>query len=111
MTKASILLLYLRIFLQKPFRFACWVMVAIVTAYGIASTMASIFQCTPIPRAWNKSISGTCISITTNWYANAGYSIATDVIILLLPMPIIYHLQMHRNQKVALMLVFALGVL
>lgn len=84
-------------------------MLAIVSAYGVASTTASVFQCTPIARAWNKTVAGTCIDITTNWYANAGFSITTDVIILTLPMPVIYGLQMHTNQKVALMFVFALG--
>lgn len=90
MTKASILLLYLRIFVQKPFRVICWLMLAIVVSYEVASTAAAVFQCTrkfyhclkslslmwspAIPRAWNKAIPGTCINITTNWYANAGFS-------------------------------------
>jgi len=109
LTKASILLLYLRIFIVKRFRIICWIMLAIVVSYMIASTCAAIFQCTPIPRAWDKTVPGTCISITMNWYANAGFSIATDVIILLMPMPIIYSLRLQRNQKAGLMFVFALG--
>lgn len=111
MTKASILLLYLRIFIIKPFRVVCWVMLGIILSYMTASVFVSIFQCAPLPRAWDKSIPGTCISITMNWYANAGFSIATDVIILLMPMPIIYSLRLQRNQKVGLMVVFALGIL
>ncbi|RFU29212.1 hypothetical protein B7463_g7113, partial [Scytalidium lignicola] len=67
MTKTSILLLYLRIFVfQRSFRVICWIMLGIVTAYLIASTAAAIFQCTPIARAWDKSVNGTCINITTN---------------------------------------------
>ncbi len=64
---------------------------------------------TAIPRAWNKAIPGNCINITKNWYANAGFSIATDLIILMLPMFIIYSLQLPRSQKISLMFVFALG--
>ncbi|KAH7350619.1 integral membrane protein [Rhexocercosporidium sp. MPI-PUGE-AT-0058] len=109
LTKASILLLYLRIFVQKPFRVTCYVMLGIVLSYMVATWFATIFQCTPIPRAWNKSIPGTCIDITKNWYANAGFSIATDVIILVLPMPILYTSRLPPNQKRALMFVFALG--
>ncbi|RDW56811.1 hypothetical protein BP5796_12878 [Coleophoma crateriformis] len=66
-------------------------------------------ECTPLPRAWDKSIPGTCISITKNWYANAGFSIATDLVILVLPMPILYKSNIPSNQKAALMFVFALG--
>ncbi|OBT55762.1 hypothetical protein VE04_03377 [Pseudogymnoascus sp. 24MN13] len=109
LTKASILLLYLRIFIQRPFRIMCYVMLGIILSYMVATFFSSVFQCTPISRAWDKSIHGSCISIPKNWYANAGFSIATDFIILVLPMPIIYKSYLPSNQKVALMFVFALG--
>ena len=86
-------------------------MLGIVLSYMVATWFATIFQCTPIPRAWDKSLYGTCIDITANWYANAGFSIATDVIILVLPMPILYKSRLPPNQKRALMFVFALGAL
>jgi hypothetical protein len=41
LTKASILLLYLRLFVQKPFRLMCWILLGFVAAYGIATTLAS----------------------------------------------------------------------
>jgi hypothetical protein len=89
----------------------CYIMLGIVLSYMVATFFSSVFQCTPIPRAWDKTISGTCISIPMNWYANAGFSIATDFIILVLPMPNIYRSHLPSNQKLALMLVFALGTL
>ena len=109
MTKGSILFLYLRIFVQRMFRIICWIMLVIVLSYLIASMAASIFQCTPVARAWDKSIPGTCVNITMNWYANAGFSIATGVIILVLPMPIIHSLRLQTNQKIGLMFIFGLG--
>ncbi|KFY33316.1 hypothetical protein V494_07729 [Pseudogymnoascus sp. VKM F-4513 (FW-928)] len=102
LTKASILLLYLRIFIQRPFRIMCYVMLGIILSYMVATFFSSVFQCTPIPRAWDKKIPGSCISIPKNWYANAGFSIATDFIILVLPMPIIYKSYLPSNQKMAL---------
>ncbi|KAH6608673.1 hypothetical protein Trco_002019 [Trichoderma cornu-damae] len=109
LTKMSIVLLYLRIFVQKWFRISCYILLGIVTAYTIASTATSIFQCSPIKGAWDKSVHPKCISLTQNWYANAGYSIATDVLILLLPMQPIWTSKLPVNQKRALMFVFALG--
>ncbi|KAI1144667.1 hypothetical protein F5Y05DRAFT_408055 [Hypoxylon sp. FL0543] len=111
LTKASILLLYLRLFGNtKWLRWACRFMLTCVVMYCIASVTATIFQCTPITKAFDKSIEGTCISNGKFWYANAGFSIATDVIILTIPMPLVYALQIPRVQKAALMMVFALGV-
>ncbi|KIE03084.1 hypothetical protein MAJ_00598, partial [Metarhizium majus ARSEF 297] len=75
----------------------------------IGTVAASIWQCSPIKGAWDKSMKPTCISLTKNWYANAGYSIATDVLVLCLPMQPIWTSKLPVNQKRALMLVFALG--
>ncbi|KAF7714954.1 Uncharacterized protein PECH_007797 [Penicillium ucsense] len=109
LTKMSILLLYLRIFIQRWFRIVCFTLLIIISCYMIAALFASIFQCTPVARAWDKSIAGHCIDITTNWYANAGFSIATDIMILALPMYPIYHSKMAVRRKIALMMVFAFG--
>ncbi|KAK2029597.1 hypothetical protein LX32DRAFT_727918 [Colletotrichum zoysiae] len=67
LTKASILLLYLRIFVQRYFRILCHVLLSIILTYMVATSASSIWQCTPVPRAWDKSIPGTCISLTMNW--------------------------------------------
>lgn len=109
LTKTSILLLYRRIFVQQWFRYSCNTLICIVMAYCVATTASSIWQCTPIPLAWDKSLHGTCISMIKNWYANAGFAIATDVLILSLPMQPIWASKLPVNQKRALMLVFALG--
>lgn len=111
MTKMSILMLYLRIFIQRWFRITCYVLLVIITSYMVAAFFASVFQCTPVARAWNKAIPGSCINITTNWYANAGFSIATDIIILTLPMYPLYKSKIILKRKIALMIVFALGAL
>ena len=111
LTKMSILLLYLRIFIQRWFRIICHILLVIIASYMVAALFASIFQCTPVARAWDKSIAGSCISITNNWYANAGFSIATDLMILALPMYPIYRSKMALKRKIALMIVFAFGAL
>ncbi|KAK3395766.1 hypothetical protein B0T20DRAFT_419789 [Sordaria brevicollis] len=109
LTKTSILLLYLRIFVQRWFRIASYILMGIISAYMIATFGASVWQCTPVPRAWDKSIPGTCVDITTNWYANAGFSISTDILILALPMYPIFMSHLRKTQKVAVVLMFALG--
>lgn len=85
-------------------------MIGIVGSYCIASVIATIFQCQPLGRAFDKSIEGTCIQNNKFWFANAGFSIATDIIILLLPMPLVYQLQIPVAQKLALAGVFCLGI-
>ncbi|KAF7533940.1 hypothetical protein G7054_g6651 [Neopestalotiopsis clavispora] len=111
LTKSSILLLYMRIFGKiKWFRWVCTCLIITIAMYCAASLVVTIFQCLPVERAWDKKIEGTCIDNGKFWYANGGFSIATDLLILLLPMPLVYALQIPRVQKAALILVFTLGI-
>ncbi|KAM0437788.1 hypothetical protein ACHAPT_002153 [Fusarium lateritium] len=109
LTKISILLLYLRIFVQRWFRISCYTLIALISCYMIATAASSVWQCKPIRGAWDKSTKPTCINLTKNWYANAGFSIATDVLILMLPMQPIWASKLSMAHKRGLMLVFALG--
>jgi hypothetical protein len=112
LVKCCILLLYLRLFhVITWFRFSCWALLAVVAMYCTASITVTIFQCRPLMRAFDKTNTpGTCIDTAKFWFANAGFSIATDVIILLLPMPLVWKLEAPRAQKIALMAVFAVGI-
>lgn len=110
LTKCSILLLYLRLFERvRWLRWTCWFLITCVAMYCTASVLVTIFQCTPVEKAFNKTIPGHCIDNGQFWYANAGFSIATDIVIYLIPMPLVYRLQIPWVQRAALMVVFAMG--
>ncbi|TRX87753.1 hypothetical protein FHL15_011358 [Xylaria flabelliformis] len=113
LTKSSILLLYLRIFGNVTWlRRTCYVLLVLIALYYTAATLVTILQCIPVAAAFDKNVTRLkCISITPFWYTNAAISIATDLIILLIPMPLICALQMSRQRKAALIFVFALGTL
>lgn len=108
-TKVAILNLYLRIAVQRAFPRLVWACIAVVTATAIASVTASIFQCTPIRKAWDTSVAGSCIDVNALFFANAGLDIFQDAFIYVLPLRMLYQLQVPRRQKIALMFVFAVG--
>ncbi|KAI3336280.1 hypothetical protein HD806DRAFT_125 [Xylariaceae sp. AK1471] len=111
LTKSSILLLYLRIFSGvKWFRWTCLAVLSCVASYCVAVILVTIFQCSPVVAAFDKTITDkSCINNGNFWFANAGFTIATDIIILIIPMPLVYSLQIPRVQKAALIFVFTLG--
>lgn len=111
LTKSSILLLYLRIFPNKPFRRAVYVLLVYVVGYATSSIVVTVLQCTPVARAWDRTLPGSCINLTAFWYANACTNVLGDFVILLLPMPVINSLHLPPRQKVGLMMIFALGSL
>ncbi|KAK3174183.1 hypothetical protein OEA41_001427 [Lepraria neglecta] len=82
LTKTSICLLYLRIFSTEDkarFRRTVYIVMAYVLLYAVASIIGTIFECTPVPRIWNKTIPGTCINLTAFWYANAAANMLGDI--------------------------------
>ena len=113
LTKLSICCLYRRIFVRagRAFKIALYFVMALIGLYYLGAVLATIFQCTPVQRSWNKTVPGTCMNIATFFYVNAGFNIATDVAIMILPIPVIHALQLPKRQRLLLCLAFAVGLL
>ncbi|EFW19687.1 hypothetical protein D8B26_007883 [Coccidioides posadasii str. Silveira] len=112
LTKISIVLLYRRIFQTRKFRFQliCNYVLVLVALYAIVSIIVTIFECIPIVKVWDRSTNGTCINFTAFWYANAAWNITTDLIILILPMPVVHTLYLPYRSKFGLTAIFTLGI-
>ncbi|KAB8273323.1 hypothetical protein BDV30DRAFT_249013 [Aspergillus minisclerotigenes] len=108
-TKFSILFQYLRIFPDRRFRIACWVMMGIVACYGTWAVVSGYVNCVPVAKFWDRTIPGSCLSFEGVWFFNASMNIVTDLTLLIMPMPLLSQLQLPRLQKFALMGVFAIG--
>lgn len=109
LTKASILLLYLGFFRNWVAVYSAYAVLGYVASYALASIIATVLECTPVPHVWDHTIPGTCINLTAFWYANAISNIASDLVILALPWPVILKLNMRNRQKYTLGLVFMFG--
>ena len=118
--KFSILLFYARIFTEHTakmqqqiwFTRALYAMGAITASWWIVCQFIVIFECTPIHYFWDRTpVTGHCLDVQKFFDGQAVPNIITDVILLALPLPLIWNLQLPANQKVALSGVFLLGSL
>lgn len=108
--KCAILLFYLRIFPQQNFRRLCHAGLAFIASSGIAYLGGTIFQCTPIAYFWDHTIhGGRCILNAPFWISYSTLNIATDLYILILPMPLLYKLTLTPKDKWGVIACFALG--
>jgi hypothetical protein len=106
----SFLFQYIRLFPSKRFRTAAWIVFGFIIAYGLFTFFNSVFLCYPVAYFWDKTIpGGKCINQYAIWFTNAALNIATDVAIIVLPMPVLARLSMPKMQKALLIGVFALG--
>ncbi|KAJ8062944.1 hypothetical protein OCU04_008191 [Sclerotinia nivalis] len=110
LTKISVLCFYYRIFaITRSLRLALWIVGGWVIGWWIALTSASIAQCSPIPRYWNRKIEGICVYQYGFFFGQAIPNIVLDFAFLLLPIVPLWKLKMQRHQKWALLAVFLLG--
>ncbi|KAL8371689.1 hypothetical protein RB595_001476 [Gaeumannomyces hyphopodioides] len=108
-SKLSLLLMYYRIFHVPFFKRVAWAVGAFVMAWVVCITFLFIFICVPVEKLWYPKLPGHCINQVGTWIANAASTLLTDVVILLLPAPQVWRLQLRLAEKIALTFAFGLG--
>lgn len=85
----------------------------IVTAFTVSMVFVNAFECPSPSDAWSPEIllqdSGTCHDLHDIYYVQAGFNILSDIVILLLPMPVLYALPARRTKRIALISIFSIG--
>ncbi|KAJ5495216.1 hypothetical protein N7539_000332 [Penicillium diatomitis] len=107
--KASILMQYFRVFPTRRMRIVCWVLISILGIYGTWCIISAFLTCIPVAKFWDPALPGYCLSRTGLWFSNASMHIATDLAILIIPIPALIAIDIPRKQKVILMVMFGLG--
>jgi hypothetical protein len=102
--------------LTNPHRLAVKIMMGITLTFMIAYLFALVFQCSPINYAWlrwDNEHEGRCINVYVGIYAHAAINMVLDLIILLMPMPILLKLQTNYSwkQKSHVIVMFSFGVI
>ncbi|OJD18496.1 hypothetical protein AJ78_01485 [Emergomyces pasteurianus Ep9510] len=108
--KFSILVFYRRIF---GMNWTMWVCFFLSGGYYIACTVTLLVACQPIEYYWTQvqdRDSGRCLFHPHVFYlGNAAANVLTDVLILLVPIPLIWKLQMPTGKKLLVSSLFLLG--
>ena len=114
-TKLSICLMLLRMIDRSNSRFMglsykplCYTVMSYVVSCGIASVVVTVFQCTPVRYAWDRSHPGRCIDLTAWWFAGAGLNVAGDIVVWALPYPMLWNLKVRRREWWFMMVLWAL---
>ncbi|KAK3687807.1 hypothetical protein B0T22DRAFT_479091 [Podospora appendiculata] len=109
LSKISICLLYLKVFTLEWARRASWAVLTIVAISSAFMIINTSTACIPLQAFWDKTIEGAYCHSNKIWWANTGLAIGTDVLIFLLPIPLVVPLSLPRRQKFVVVGIFALG--
>ncbi|KAL8995726.1 MAG: hypothetical protein Q9169_004584 [Polycauliona sp. 2 TL-2023] len=114
--KLSILLFYRRVFpstaTSRKWNLCNFALMFLSVACCLISIFGSAFVCTPVALVWDRTIQGgRCIDLIALARFTCISGFVTDILILLLPMPIVWNMHMEHSKKVAVTGVFLLGSL
>lgn len=114
--KASIAVMLYRLSVRPAHRHVLWITTIIVELYSLFFFFIFIFQCSPSHYFWTRSTGGTgsCLDTSIVIGATYGYSAVTcagDLVYSILPVLLVWSLQMGRQEKAAVVLILAMGAM
>lgn len=110
--KVSILLSLIRIFhVFKRFRIIAYCTIAFCVCWAIQTILIAFLICRPISYNWDQvNQKGSCGNLTVAYTSIGIVDVISDIIIFVIPTPLVYRLKMRKSSKWATMGLFALGV-
>lgn len=101
---------YRRIF---NLRWSLYFAISIILGYFVAVIATISVACRPLSYFWQQytdpTIEGTCIDVSEFFLVNGIAAVLIDVVILCVPAPIIWRLQMPKTQRLAVISILLLG--
>lgn len=113
--RMSVLLTLLRIAVAPGYKYAIYVAMFAIVGIAFQGIIFILVQCKPISWYWNKSTgTGSCVSstaISANTIVTNFVAAATDVFSAILPIVLLWKVQMNVQTKVLACLMLGLGAL
>ncbi|KAJ5357560.1 hypothetical protein N7541_004718 [Penicillium brevicompactum] len=113
LSKLSALCLFVRLFRSRFLVRTSYISMGFLVIVGLWMLCSGFFGCVPIHYFWTLSDQERkdhCMSMDVVWLFNAAVHIFSDVVILILPMPQLWKLQIPRQLKLGIFTVFGLGI-
>lgn len=114
LAKCSILFFYKRIFRGPIFKAIVWSTITLAIVWGVSYFFALLFLCTPVSTyvRYGSSAPGvSCVNQLQVYYSLTISDFLIDFIILAIPIPFVWRLQMPLRHKLAVTAIFLMGCL
>lgn len=112
--KMSLLWFYLRLDPRKYMRWAVFFVMFINVGLSLASFIGALAGCSPPSLFWTDPTAEGCMPMAPQqrfYEVNGILNIVTDILTYLLPVPMLYGLQLSWRKKGAILGIFGLGIL
>lgn len=109
--RTAVLFLYNSLFPKPRFKILSYAVSGLVVAVMVGSIIQSLVNCTPIAYHWDKTITGHCISYWKGEVASGAINAILDLILVIMPIPVVWQLQMPLRGKITVTAIFSLALM
>ena len=112
LSKISLLAFYMQLSPHRCFRGAIWAACGLVGCYTVVLAALMLFGCYPLRSFWDpEAPPGGCVDAHVLYMAIAISTIASDVVLFVIPLPALYNLSLGRMKKISAMMFFGVASL
>lgn len=110
--KLAILALYRRLFPKKNIRIVIHVLMGVLFALTVSTIVTVSVACRPYAANWHSAMPGdVCINREAFFIWGSIPNIVTDIVMLIVPIPVVWNLHTTTRLKIGLTATFAIGSL
>jgi hypothetical protein len=116
--KASIGIMLIRLTVSKTQRYILYVNIAVTQIYSLFFFFVFLFQCYPSSYFWERvadpNAKGSCMNpqiVVATFYGYSAIACITDWTFSILPVFLVWNLQMDKKEKASVIAILATGAL
>jgi hypothetical protein len=98
--KTCVLLFYLRLSSSRAFKIVTGLVLVVACGYCLFGSFTWLFMCRPIKAYWDLTVKGTCLNFKTAFLVGGTLNVATDLVMLLLPIWVLRPPRLPKKRKI-----------
>jgi hypothetical protein len=112
--KIALLISYLRLLQgtdKRTYRLIVWISIGLIFLAHLGCTLSLVFACNPVNKSWDPTITwGSCLPNGPSFTGYAVVTIVSDIVVAIIPIPLLLKLNVSTKKKVGLIGIFLLGL-
>jgi hypothetical protein len=109
LSKLSVLFMYMTVISVRKMIIACRIVGFVIILWNLGGVLGALLLCRPFALNWDKTLEGTCGDNRLFYMWLGAINVVAEAVVLLLPVPFLYQLQLKRAKKIIVIGLFSIG--
>lgn len=91
-------------------QYVTWIIIVLQACWLVQTLLIGFLICRPIQKNWDPTTPGVCGSRIAGYTSVSVVNVIIDCLMLILPLPMVFNLQVKQGYKIGLFSIFSIGV-